>query len=269
MYRYAVPQDNFGQLEKLASQQNQIALQKAMQPSTGQRLIGAAEGIGHSLLDYDRGRKKREAEERKDLAMRAMSRNDYEFDINQLNNWVTTGQGPNGSADIPVRKVVKEEKPQKPLAPHYGPVYGRGGKYYQSIFQAGKEGSPALQEVELGGEPMQVTAQKQAAMARYADDVRAEASTTYDAIKTKAGLAYAAQGENVARALAAYNAVMTTEIGKLKKHQISQAVKDIWRADETPAQGSGGQPTGSGDAFPVRPVYQWTDKELLEGKQDH
>lgn len=160
-------------------------------------------------------------------------------------------------------------KPQKPLAPHYGPVYGRGGKYYQSIFQAGKEGSPALQEVELGGEPMQVTAQKQAAMARYADDVRAEASTTYDAIKTKAGLAYAAQGENVARALAAYNAVMTTEIGKLKKHQISQAVKDIWRADETPAQGSGGQPTGSGDAFPVRPVYQWTDKELLEGKQDH
>lgn len=112
-YKYAVPQDNFGQLEKLAAQQNEIALQKAMQPSTSQRLIGAVEGIGHSLLDYDRGRKKREMDERKELAMRAMSRNDYEFDINQLNNWVMTGQGVDGSKDIPVTKVNTQQAADK------------------------------------------------------------------------------------------------------------------------------------------------------------
>ena len=243
-YRYAVPQDNYGQLEKLAGQENEIALRKAMQPSTGQQLIGAAAGIGHSLIDYDRGRKKREMDERGELAERVISRNDYEFDINQLNNWVMTGQGLDGSNEIPVKKVVKEEKPQKPLAPHYGPVYGRGGKYYQSVFQMGPDGKPTPGELELGGEPMQISAQKQAVLARYADDERRAAQDEYERLKTHAAVQAALYPDDPVKAAAAYNADMKANSKKLKNPRIRQAVMELWGTETTPLQGSGGQPEG-------------------------
>ena len=142
------------------------------------------------------------------------------------------------------QELKNQPKPEKQLAPHYGPIYGRGGKYYQSVFRADTNGQPSIQEIELNGEPMQITTQKQAVLERYQDNERAEAESEYKKITTYAAVQVNQHQDNPTQYTQAFNEAMRSAIAKLKNPRVKKAVTELWGTETSPVNTGGGTTQG-------------------------